>query len=137
MCLKEAKDKYGFKLLYDSKFMQYYSVLRAKMVGDVVCVFIPFAASTGLRIFKLVPFPTLINETVAVELDSKEVIVLLTSNFDSLAITDKNNFGDFCLSISSIKYLCSASKLHFFPATQFSCLLRIAVHMDIDSSCRF
>ena len=135
--LKDAKDKYGFKLLYGSKIRKYYSVLRAKSVGDTVFVFIPFAASTELKIYRLVPFPTLINETVAVELDVKEVIVLFTSNFDLLAITDQASIKDYCISVASNHYLCSANKLHFFPATQFSCLLKIAVHLDIDDSCKF
>ena len=136
--LQKAKDEFGFKLLYNNKdILKYYTLLRGKVIGIFVYIFVPFASANEQRVFHLIPFPTFLNNSVVVELDSREVVIILTSNFDLLAVTDKDQFTEDCFAIASGNYICPASKLHFFPSVNYSCLLQIAVHMDIDSSCKF
>ena len=136
--LNNAKENFGFRLLYgEDDLLSYYNVLTGKIVGNVIYVFVPFASENNMRVFYLVPFPTLLNDSLAVTLDVKESIVILNKNFESIAVTDKNSFKEDCLAISSGSYLCPAKKLHFFPASQYPCLLNVAVRKDITSSCNF
>ena len=62
---------------------------------------------------------------------------MLTSQYDAIALTDEDYFQDFCLSVSSDRYLCQATKLHFFPTTRHTCILNLAVHNIISDSCKF
>ena len=94
--------------------MKCYNVLKGKVIGDFVYIFVPFASTNELRVFHLVPFPTFLNDSLVVELDNKEVIVIVNDNFDSIALTDKNQFAGRCMAIASGQYLCPANKLHFF-----------------------
>ena len=135
--LLEAKDKHGFQLLYPNNFNKYYSVLTAKVVAGFIYVFVPFKSSFQLQLFKLIPFPAYINDSIVVKLDISEMFILITENFDSIAFPSDDLIMHSCLSVSSNNYLCPANKLHFFPSAQHLCLLNIAVHNNITNSCTY
>ena len=139
--ITHAKDTFGFTPLFEGNIVQYYTVLRAKVISDKVYVFVPFAASFNLQLINIIPFPTLVNSSLSLVLDLPEsksdVFVLLTNKFDSIAVTNKVYFEESCLSISSSNYLCRANRLVFYPTTKYPCLLDVSVQKDVTNSCKF
>ena len=63
---------------------RYYTALRAKIVSGVVYAFVLFASTFRMHLLYVILFPTYIDESVAVELDTEEKYILLTDTFNIL-----------------------------------------------------
>ena len=134
--LKHAQENFKFEPLFDD-LDYYYSVMHAKFVNGFIFIFVPFASAVSFNLFQFTPFPSFIDDSLIVELDIDETLVLLSTDFSSIAVTSVSLYKDFCIAVASQNYLCPANKFHFLPASKFDCLLNLAVHSHTSNSCTF
>ena len=123
---------------YLSFMIENYDVLiNAKVVHSYIYIFVPFASAVSFSLFHFVPFPSYIDDSTSAELDIKETFALISSDFSSIALASHSFYKRSCVAAASEYYLCPASKLHFYPASQFDCFLDLAVHSSISKTCKF
>ena len=136
--LDDANLSFRFKSLFDGdRINDYYALLHTKIIDDDMYIFIPFASAVSFNLYHFVPFPSYINDSFVVELDIDETFVLINVDFTSIAKTSDAHFKKYCIAAFTQNYLCPANKFHFFPATNFDCLLNLAVHSDTTKTCKF
>lgn len=136
--LNNAKENFGFQLLYDEDDINnYYHVLDCKIVSDSIYLFVPFASAVSFQLYNLVPFPTLLNNSIVVELDISNSYVMVDEEFDLLSISSRNYFTEYCIAVASQDYLCPANKFHFYPSSKFDCLLHVATQARISQTCNY
>ena len=136
--LDQARDSFNFNPLYETSDLdKYYHVLDVKIVGGNMFVFVPFASAAAFQLYHLVPFPTLLNNSIVAELDIEDLYILIDENFEFIAIANHEYFKESCFAIASQDYLCHATSFHFYPAAKFDCLLNLATQSRVSHTCNF
>ena len=135
--LQLAQEKYGFQLIHSlNELTHYYSILHACVDGDQVLVFIPFSSIESLSYFEMRPFPTLLNDSLIVELNVENNLVLLTNELRYVAFPSMMSVDNDCIFVSLHKWLCLVANHCFFPSPKYSCLLDILIKHSTTSQCQ-
>ena len=135
--IKQARKNYDFQPIYSfNQLTHYYSILHSCVLGDHVFVFIPFSSTESLTYFEIRPFPTLINNSLIVELNVESNLVLLTKDLRYVAFPSPKSLQDDCLSVTLHEWLCPATNLHFQPSINHLCLLDVLIQHNISSHCK-
>ena len=135
--IKQAPKNCDFQPIYPlNQLTHYYSILHSCVLGDHVFVFIPFSSTESLSYFEIRTFPTLINNSLIVELNVESNLVLLTKDLRYVAFPSTKSLEEDCISVTLHEWLCPATNLHFLPSSNHLCLLDILIQHNISSHCK-
>ena len=132
-----AVDKYGDTPAVSlSSIDLYYPLLKSYILSNEVLVLIPFSSKKTFSVYKIIPFPSLVNET-SIQLGLGDSLVAISSTLDLISFIPSKVFSDDCFSTSASLHICPASEVHLYPAHHFQCIRSILVSGKTISDCPF
>ena len=133
-----ASIKHGLIPIFESSDVEfYYPLLEATLTHTSIIVHIPMKSLSHFNIWKLIPFPFLVNNSLLVIENRKEVI-LLSDDKKYIGIGDSDILEN-CKSSYLKLYVCPAYTFVFIPAEEASCELALVndnVNLAI-KACKF
>ena len=115
-----GKTKFGLTPLFDSKSLQYYyTVLESFLTHDSLVIHVPFRSADDFLVFRIEPFPFLVNDTIF-ELDLTTTVVLINRDVSLYATGPLSDLTS-CHTGYQGLFFCSASLFAFLPVSGSHC----------------